>query len=134
MLNFQNNLQEDPQSGKKNRDYSDQLNGYKGDAPLAHSILNKGLFTKDTLMIAKDKVPAPVCVLVVCVYMYTWLLVKLRKCNNVHATRIPACRQRLSGVLVQATLISAYIGVIVQATLISAYVGMDSHNQTHALV
>jgi hypothetical protein len=49
------------QNSRSKKDYSEQLNGYKGDAPLAHSILNKGLFTKDTLMIAKDKVPAPRC-------------------------------------------------------------------------
>ncbi len=41
--------------GGGRRDYSAQLDGYTGDAPLAHAILHKGLLSRDTLAIAKDK-------------------------------------------------------------------------------
>jgi hypothetical protein len=37
---------------KAARDYSQELDGYKGDNPLAHSILHKGVLAKETLSIA----------------------------------------------------------------------------------
>ena len=40
------------QGEKAARDYSQQLDGYKGDAPLAHSILHKGFLAKETLRYA----------------------------------------------------------------------------------
>ena len=40
---------------RKARDYSKELDGYKGEAPLAHAILHKGILAKETLTIAKDR-------------------------------------------------------------------------------
>eukprot|EP00960_Hanusia_phi_P035949 752049-Hanusia_phi.AAC.6 len=46
---------EDAQAEKNKRDYSNVLDGYKGDNPLTHAILHKGFFTKETATIVKDK-------------------------------------------------------------------------------
>eukprot|EP00286_Rhodomonas_abbreviata_P025061 CAMPEP_0181311306 /NCGR_PEP_ID=MMETSP1101-20121128/13062_1 /TAXON_ID=46948 /ORGANISM="Rhodomonas abbreviata, Strain Caron Lab Isolate" /LENGTH=525 /DNA_ID=CAMNT_0023418019 /DNA_START=163 /DNA_END=1736 /DNA_ORIENTATION=- len=48
----------DQQGGMRqaNKDYSNMLDGYTGDKPLQHAILHKGVFSKDTMVIAKDKV------------------------------------------------------------------------------
>mmetsp|Transcript_4351 Transcript_4351/g.6888 ORF Transcript_4351/g.6888 Transcript_4351/m.6888 type:complete len:655 (+) Transcript_4351:171-2135(+) len=46
----------DRTGSKSRKDYKDRLDGYEGDQPLAHAILHKGVFSKDTMHIAKDKV------------------------------------------------------------------------------